>query len=383
MNGKNAQNTKVNESSNSVMASDYKVLVGDDDVNNARRICSILQLNGYGTTTFCSKFYSLKELEGYDAVILDIVWRKNARPAHEKDDYFGLQGARYLKHNHPKSKIILMSKFAFDLDRLNEINNIADDFFSSKSADSVKILNTLSQALNKSDSVDDNSRERIVKNFELAESILDEVDERNGRKPDLLGLSSDIHAVLLQEVRVLKSILLSGTGESTLTDISNHLKILIESLNMCSGTITKSFSNFLTGTLNSVQEIDLKIHSCDVLYIVGKSMSDNRSIDTGGGNYIESNSGTYIQGDYISMNSDLVQAASQIQDLIEQLQKRGLTTDVAQEGIAKDIATQSQNNPTIKEKLLKWGQSLGDATVSDVVKGTVKLAIRSAGLPLP
>lgn len=365
------------------MASDYKVLVGDDDANNAQRVCSILQSNGYRATTFCSKFSSLKELEGYDVVILDIVWRKNARPAYEKDDYFGLQGAKYLRHHHPKSKIILMSKFLFDLDRLNEINNIADDFFSSKSADSFKILNILSKALNKADSINNDSRERIFKDFKLAEFILDEVDERNGQKPDLLGLSNEIHSVLLQEVRVIKNILLSGTGASTLTDISNHLEILSESLKMCSATITKAFSTFLTGTLNSVQKIELKIDSCGDLYMVGNSMSDNRSINTSGGNYVESNSGAYIQGDYISMNSDLVQAASQIQDLIEQLQKRGLTTDMAQEGIAKDIATQSQKNPTIKEKLLKWGQSLGDATVSDVVKGTVKLAIRSAGLPLP
>lgn len=112
-------------------------------------------------------------------------------------------------------------------------------------------------------------------------------------------------------------------------------------------------------------------------------MSGDRHISTGGGNYIESNTGTYIQGDYIRMSQDLSQAASQIQDLIGQLQKQGTTIDVAQEQVAKDMAIQTQNNPTMKDKLLKWGQSLGDATVSDVVKGTVKLAIRSAGIPLP
>ncbi|NJL41262.1 MAG: hypothetical protein HC899_34505 [Leptolyngbyaceae cyanobacterium SM1_4_3] len=112
-------------------------------------------------------------------------------------------------------------------------------------------------------------------------------------------------------------------------------------------------------------------------------MSDNRYIDTGGGNYIESNSGTYVQGNYVTMNQDLAHAAAQIQDLIEQLQRQGVTVDVAQEQVAKDMATQAQTNSTVKDKLLKWGQSLGDATVSDVVKGAVKLAIRSAGIPLP
>ncbi len=108
----------------------------------------------------------------------------------------------------------------------------------------------------------------------------------------------------------------------------------------------------------------------------------NRTIYIGVGNYIEK-VGTYIQGDYINMSQDLTQAAAQIQDLIEQLQKRGMTVDTAQEQVATDIATQAQNSPTMKAKLEKWVQSLGDATVTDVIKGTVKLAIRSAGIPLP
>lgn len=115
-------------------------------------------------------------------------------------------------------------------------------------------------------------------------------------------------------------------------------------------------------------------------------MSGNRKINTGGGNYYESintTGGNYVQGNYIDMSQDLTQAATQIQDLLEQLQKNGVTVDVAQEQVAKDVANQAQNNPTMRDKLVKWGQSLGDATVSDVVKGAVKLAIRSAGIPLP
>jgi len=85
----------------------------------------------------------------------------------------------------------------------------------------------------------------------------------------------------------------------------------------------------------------------------------------------------------ISMSQDLGEAVVQIQELLERLQKGGMTVDAAQQQVARDIAVQVQTDPTMKDKLLKWGQSLGDATVSDVVKGAVKLAIRSAGLPLP
>lgn len=85
----------------------------------------------------------------------------------------------------------------------------------------------------------------------------------------------------------------------------------------------------------------------------------------------------------ISMSQDLTQAASQIQELIEQLQKQGAPINVAQERVAQELAIQAQNSPTMKDKLLKWGQSLADTTVSDVVKEVIKLAIRSVGVPLP
>jgi len=126
-----------------------------------------------------------------------------------------------------------------------------------------------------------------------------------------------------------------------------------------------------------------------IIEILGKlgdenQMSDNRSINTGGGNYYESintSSGNYIQGDYINMSQDLSEAAVQIQDLVKQLQKTG--ANVTEEQIGEDIATQAKSDPAMREKLAKWAQSLGSASVNEVVKGIVKLAIRSAGIPLP
>ncbi|WP_293360727.1 MULTISPECIES: hypothetical protein [unclassified Microcoleus] len=65
------------------------------------------------------------------------------------------------------------------------------------------------------------------------------------------------------------------------------------------------------------------------------------------------------------------------------MEKRGITVDDAQKEVAEDMATQSRNSPTMKNKLLSWAQSLADATVSDVVKETVKIAVRSVGIPIP
>lgn len=115
---------------------------------------------------------------------------------------------------------------------------------------------------------------------------------------------------------------------------------------------------------------------------VVENMNQIRNINTAGGNYVESNSGTYVEGNYINMSQDLAQAAVCIQELLAQLGDQNVPIDVAQEQVAEDIANQARNNPTMKNKLVKWGQSIGETTVSDVVKGVVKLAIRSAGIPI-
>jgi HEAT repeat protein len=135
-----------------------------------------------------------------------------------------------------------------------------------------------------------------------------------------------------------------------------------------------------------VTELDPSVRQ-QIAIAIGKigdtPMSGDRIINTGGGDYLESGdkvTGTQIK---IHMSQDLTQTASQIQDLLEQLKQQGITVDAAAQKVAQDMAEQAKADPTAKEKLLKWGQSLGDATVTDVVKGVVKLALRSAGLPLP
>jgi hypothetical protein len=106
-------------------------------------------------------------------------------------------------------------------------------------------------------------------------------------------------------------------------------------------------------------------------------ISNMRTINTS--TYIETNNGVVN----INMGEDLASVALQIQSSIDRLQQQGKSPEEAEKEVAQDIATQAQNNPTTKEKLVKWGQSIGTATVTDVVKGAVKLAIRLAGIPIP
>jgi hypothetical protein len=99
------------------------------------------------------------------------------------------------------------------------------------------------------------------------------------------------------------------------------------------------------------------------------------------GAYIESNPGTYIQS--MNMSQDLTHMVEQIQSSIDRLQQQGKSPEEAQAEVAQYIATTAKNDPTAKEQLIKWGQSIGTATVTDVAKGAVKLAIRLAGIPIP
>lgn len=116
---------------------------------------------------------------------------------------------------------------------------------------------------------------------------------------------------------------------------------------------------------------------------IREMMNNNiTNISTGSGNIVNSNSGAYVQGDYISMSQDLTHAASQIQDLLDQLRQHGVVENAAQKQVATDLASEAKKDPNVREKLQKWGESLASTTVSDVVKGIVKLACKSAGIPL-
>lgn len=338
-----------------------KILVADDDVEVANRIKEILVSNGCGSVNSKSKINALREIEGYEIVILDIFWVGDAKPKYQSDNYFGIRAAEYLRQTSPDCKIILMSKYFYELDQLSEISKVCDDIFNSN-GDSIKIFGKIHKVASTIGiTKQDQPQDLILKEINLIEQILNEVDGSSKNQPDLIGMSNKDHATLYQKIKSLKEMY-------TISSNPNGVKEDVDIINI---------------TLN---EKSVKTIKTTVLELLKEISKMSRIINTGGGTYNESINtagGTYVQGDYINMSQNLTQAASDIEDLIEQLKKQGVTVDVAQEQVARDMATQAQENSTMKNKLVKWGQSLGDATVSEVVKEIVKLAIRSAGIPLP
>ena len=83
----------------------------------------------------------------------------------------------------------------------------------------------------------------------------------------------------------------------------------------------------------------------------------------------------------------LAEAAAEIQQLLIQLQIQGYSPEEARQKTANDLATKAKDDPTTLGKLVKWGQSLGDAaaktTVTEAAREVVKLALRLSGVPLP
>jgi hypothetical protein len=99
--------------------------------------------------------------------------------------------------------------------------------------------------------------------------------------------------------------------------------------------------------------------------------------------------GVQVGGSLIDLSSasNLTDAAQQIQELLQQLEEQGISIENAKQQAASDLAKQAEANPTVMGKLVKWGQSLADTagktTVSEAVKGVIKLALHISGIPLP
>lgn len=118
---------------------------------------------------------------------------------------------------------------------------------------------------------------------------------------------------------------------------------------------------------------------------MGAEMAGDRVVNIHGANsaYNEHIAGNYAQRDYIAnMSQDLTLAAPQIQKLLEQSSQTGEQEQSSQEIVARRIAEEAERNPSMKKKLVEWGQSLAGSTASEVVKGVVKVACQSVGIPL-
>lgn len=89
----------------------------------------------------------------------------------------------------------------------------------------------------------------------------------------------------------------------------------------------------------------------------------------------------------VSSTNSLSEAALQIQELLQQLQTQGSTSEEAQQQVAKDLAKQAESDTSVMGKLVQWGKSIADTasktTVSEAVKRVIKLGLQMAGITMP
>ncbi|MEP0870054.1 hypothetical protein NDA01_09580 [Trichocoleus desertorum AS-A10] len=102
-------------------------------------------------------------------------------------------------------------------------------------------------------------------------------------------------------------------------------------------------------------------------------MSGDRSINTGGGNYIHSLKGNYIQGNYIQGNStevnqDFSQVVIHIQQRLAQLQdERKYSSEESQRIVATELANQAKSQPALKQKLITLGKYVRDGVANGLI----------------
>ncbi len=76
-----------------------------------------------------------------------------------------------------------------------------------------------------------------------------------------------------------------------------------------------------------------------------------------GGNFNQSVEGGYTQihGNQINMSQDLAQAATQIQQLLTQLEYQGYSSSDAQQKVASDWASEAEKDQKAKSKMVETG----------------------------
>jgi len=83
----------------------------------------------------------------------------------------------------------------------------------------------------------------------------------------------------------------------------------------------------------------------------------------------------------------LAEVATEIQDLLKQLQVNGFSLDDAQKQVTNDLVNRAQNNPTFKSRLGTWARFLGDAAanalVGEAVVTVLKSVLQLCGISIP
>ncbi len=149
------------------------------------------------------------------------------------------------------------------------------------------------------------------------------------------------------------------------------------------------------------QDFELSDYSKSLIEVDDR-VEDSRHIYTDGGNYNESISGNYVQGDYvevqtyqINFNQDLQGATNQLQEILTSLHQQGISERDSQRRVIDDLTRQVSGNPRLANNLIRLRRSLGKSergsyradveeanAVEDVVKHAFSLLSHNLNEPI-
>jgi CheY-like chemotaxis protein len=297
----------------------YRILVADDNKNTVAKIRNVLEENGCRNVTGKSRISALAELKNFDIVILDIVWHGSTKPKYQKNDYFGISAAKYLREASPNCKVILMSKYFYELDQLEVIAQVCDDFFSSN-RDAIEIFRKIMKVASISKSKFEEEEELFSRELRLAKHVLKEVDGDIQINPSSLGISNQVQTDLLREIKYI----IENQRRENADLMKESIDKIADSLTACADTISKS----LLGLLKEIKSManDPKVQ-----------MNFHAPVSSAPGN---------VEGDIIINPTPKTpgEAAKEIEDLLAYLQKSNVTDlEIA-------VNLEIKRNPTFKAR---------------------------------
>lgn len=135
------------------------------------------------------------------------------------------------------------------------------------------------------------------------------------------------------------------------------------------GSMNQNPGNFsiggsVGGNVNNVQGDGNRVVQGDT------TMTGNRNINTGGGNYNERIQGDYVQGNYYAAGQpqSLAEAAAEIQLLLKQLEQTYPSTTTSQQMVvAAEAINRIESNPTLKKRVINAAKEGGLAAFEKAI----------------
>ncbi|WP_392530183.1 hypothetical protein [Nostoc sp. C117] len=164
-----------------------------------------------------------------------------------------------------------------------------------------------------------------------------------------------------------------GTGFNTVfNQISPNHEDIFQNIkpfkNVIDGFFSMVIGGIISGTGGFLQRLVKPEQNKLSTNVTHNNNTNNRTINMGMGNYNESISGNYIQGNYINSQQNLATTVAEIQLLLKQLEQTYPTTTTSQQMVvAAEAINRIESNPTFKKRVINAAKEGGLAAFEKAI----------------